>query len=162
LNIIERVRPTQPVRAGLVFMLAALAACGGRAASGPSPANPEATVRAFLEAVKANNLNAMRELWGTDRGPASTYMDGQESEQRLTVIRAYLEHEKFAFDAPNSVDPSNSAQRLVRVRLTRKGCEPVVPFVTIPWKGGWLVKSIDLAEAGNPARSCAAEAKPGT
>lgn len=143
-------------------MLVALAACGGRSPANPTPENPEATVRAFLVAVKANNLNAMRDLWGSDRGPASTYMNGQESEQRLTVIRAYLDHEKFEFDAPNSVDPSDRSQRVVRVRLTRKGCQPVVPFIAVPWKGGWLVKSIDLAEAGNPARACAAQAKPGT
>jgi hypothetical protein len=109
----------------------------------------------------------MEQLWGSDRGPAATYMDAKDVEQRLTVIRTFLAHEKFEFDQANSVDPLNSAQRIVKVRLTRKGCQPVVPFTTVQWKDRWLVKDISLADAGNPARSCAgdqkpAEQKPGT
>ena len=111
--------------------LATLVACGGHGRVAESaPVNPEATVRAFLNAVKANSIVAMRDLWGTDQ--------------------------------PNSVDPSNSLQRIVRVRLTRKGCQPVVPFTTVQWKKGWLVKNIDLSAAGNPARACGEQAAPGT
>jgi len=29
-----------------------------------------------------------------------------------------------------------------------------VPFTTVAWKNGWLVKNIDLPSAGNPARAC--------
>ena len=140
-----------------------MAACGGRGKTAETaPVNPEAAVRAFLNAVKSNSILGMRDLWGTERGPAAGYMNSREVEQRLTVIRTFLEHEKFEFDQPNAVDPSNSQQRIVRVRLTRKGCMPVVPFTTVPWKSGWLVKNIDLSAAGNPARACADQSGSGT
>src|SRR6185503_7494447 len=142
---------------------AAAPACSGKRPVTAAPSgNPETAVRAFLAAVEANDLVKMEQLWGTERGPAATYMDAKDAEQRLTVIRTFLAHEKFEFDQPNSVDPTNVTQRIVRVRLTRKGCQPVVPFTTVQWKEGWLVKDISLADAGNPARSCAAEQKPGT
>jgi hypothetical protein len=154
----------QPARVfASALALATLAACGGRGrVADNAPVSPEAAVRALLNAVKANSIVAMRDLWGTERGPAAGYMNAREVEQRLTVIRSFLDHERFEFDQPNSVDPSNSLQRIVRVRLTRKGCQPVVPFTTVQWKSGWLVKNIDLSAAGNPVRACGDQAGPGT
>jgi hypothetical protein len=163
LNFIGRVSVPQRVRAAGLLLLAAASACGGKQlATGAPSGNPETAVRAFLAAVAANDLSKMQQLWGSDRGPAVTYVDAKEVEQRLTVIRTFLAHEKYEFDQPNSVDPSNPAQRIVKVRLTRKGCQPVVPFTTVQWKNGWLVKDIGLADAGNPARSCSADSPPGT
>ena len=151
--------PQRARHAGLVFALTAFIACGGRqgVASSAAPSDPEAAVRAFLNAVRANSLIAMRDLWGSERGPATSYLNTQEVDQRLTVIRTFLEHERFEFAQPSEVDPSNSAQRIVKVRLTRKNCQPVVPFTAVPWGRGWLVKNIDLPSAGNPARSCGPE-----
>ena len=159
MNFIQRNFVPQRARhAGLLFALTLLVACGGRrslSTSDMAPVDPEAAVRAFLNAVRANSLIAMRELWGTERGPATSFMNTQEVDQRLTVIRTFLEHDKFEFAQPNEVDPSNSVQRIVKVRLTRKTCQPVVPFTVVPWGKGWLVKNIDLPSAGNPARNCA-------
>lgn len=121
-----------------------------------APASPEAAVRGFLAAVQANNLGAMSDLWGDQRGPARTYMDAAELEQRLTVIRSFLQHEQAELlESQAGVMPSDGSQRVVQVRLTRKGCTPVVPFTVMRYGAGWLVTNIDLAAAGNPARSCA-------
>jgi len=148
---------------GLCWLLVTLAGCGGHARGAETaPTDPEAAVRAFLNAVRANSLSGLRELWGTERGPAVRFMGAREAEQRLTVMRTYLEHERFEFAQPNAVDPANSTQRIVRVRLVRKGCQPVVPFTVVPWHNGWLVKSVDLAAAGNPSRPCSADQAPGT
>lgn len=147
----------QRVRVGVLAIALATAACGGTRAAGTSttaPTDPEATVRAFLNAVKANSIIAMRNLWGSERGPAATYLNSQEVDQRLTVIRSFLDHERFEFAQPNEVDPANSAQRIVKIRLIRNGCQPVVPITTVRWSNGWLVKNIDLSSAGNPARGC--------
>lgn len=131
-------------------------ACGGRrnVASGPAAAEPEAAVRAFLNAVKANSLTGMAELWGTDKGPAARTMDEQEMDKRLSVIRAFLVHDRFEFQARNTMDAMGAEQRVLDVRLSRNGCQPVVPFTVVRWSGRWLVKDIDLSAAGNPVRSC--------
>jgi hypothetical protein len=134
-----------------------LISCSSRgAANVPPPVDPEAAVRGFLHAVSANSLTGMGQLWGTSEGPAAGNMDRTTLEQRLTVIRIYLEHEEFAFVPGDPVAGVNleAGERAVFVQLTRRGCTPMVPFTLVPYRGGWLIRSIDLASAGNPSRRC--------
>ena len=134
----------------------ALAACA-RTPEVPPPASPEAAVRGFLDAVSANSLSRMGELWGSSRGPARSYMKHDELEQRLTIIRTYLQHDKYEILESQGAPATLAGGRTVRVRLDRGGCAPVVPFTLVPYAGGWLISNIDLAQAGNPARRCAPE-----
>jgi hypothetical protein len=138
-------------------LLVTAAACGGSSASGPAPTSPEATVRSFMQAVRANSLVAMGDLWGSNRGPARSYMDRGELEKRLTVIREYLAHDSFTLLEDNeAVLRAGPGERILSVRVARNNCRPVVPFTLVQYRGGWLVKSIDLEAAGNPARGCPA------
>ena len=149
----------QPLRlATLVILSAVLASCSSRGGGvgPPPPADPEATVRGFLNAVSANSITGMGQLWGTSDGPASADMDRATLEQRLTVIRIYLEHSDFTIvpgDQVMGVDVE-AGERAVFVRLSRRGCTPTVPFTLVPHAGGWLIRNIDLAAAGNPSRRC--------
>lgn len=129
-------------------------ACGGRSGQAPAPDDPASAVTAFLAAVQANDLAAMGRLFGTaDRGPAPGWMERDELNKRLTVIRSVLQHESYALEPGN--DPGAGAPRqVIRVRLTRKGCQPVVPFTLARHADGWLVAAVDLEAAGNPARTC--------
>ena len=152
----------QPLRlAAVVILSAVLVSCSSRGggSSIPPSADPEATVRAFLNAVQANSLAGMGQLWGTSNGPASGNLDRATLEQRLTVIRIYLEHDEFTIVSGNTVLGVNleSGERAVFVRLSRRGCTPLVPFTLVPHAGGWLVRDIDLAAAGNPSRRCSTE-----
>ena len=145
------------VKSGVVPAAVILALVYGCAKSGdarPEPRAPEAVVTAFLTAVNADRINEMGELWGTSKGPASRTMDTDELEQRLRVIRTYLVHDKFEFvQGSSNIQPSSSERRL-NVKLYRNGCEPVVPMTVIKYRSGWLIREIDLAAAGNPARRC--------
>ena len=99
----------------------------------------------------------MAQLWGSSAGLASDRLDTQTLQRRLTVIRVYLEHEEYSVvPRPNEAGliETESNERVVYVRLTRKGCNPVVPFTLSPYGGGWLIRNIDLTAAGNPARRC--------
>lgn len=142
---------------GVAVLGASLISCAsGGSAAVPPPADPAATVVSFLDAVKAGDLARMAQLWGGSRGLAADRIDATQLEQRLTVISIYLEHEEYAIVAGTG-DPTvllQPGERLVRVRLTRKGCEPVVPFTLTPYQGGWLIRNIRLEDAGNPARVC--------
>ena len=109
-----------------------------------------------MSAVRAGDLDAMGRLWGTADGPAAHRMDGGELERRLTVMRIYLQHEEYSI-VTGARDPTirlRRGERVVSVRITRKGCTPVVPFTVTPYRGGWLVRDVKLEAAGNPARSC--------
>lgn len=111
-----------------------------------------------MAAVKANDLLAMGALWGTESGPATSRMTHEEAEQRLTVMRLYLEHERYSvLPAQTQLLGGRDNQRMFRVQLERKNCKPVVPFVLVRAGASWMVESIDLAEAGNPQRSCPAK-----
>lgn len=142
------VRCTPSVVFGAVL---ALAACGGGPAY-PAPAEPEAAVRGFLEAVKANSLPAMGELWGTSSGPAVSFMDRREMEQRLTIMQSYLRHERYEIVVGNAI--GTASERVIQVRLFNGSCEPVVPFTVVRYRSGWLVGQVDLESVGNPQRRC--------
>lgn len=137
----------------LISILASAACAGKRTDPAHLPSEPTAAVREFLDAVKANDLKRMGTLWGSNRGPASTWMKGDELQKRLTVMRSVLVHDSVAIET-GSAPGGAPEERVVRVRLTRKGCTPVVPFTARQYRGRWLVSSIDLQAAGNPARSC--------
>jgi hypothetical protein len=149
----------QPLRLATLAILSAVTiSCGSRGGGSnvPPPVDPEATVRRFLNAVKANSMAGMGQLWGTSNGPASDNLDRATLEQRLTVIRIYLEHEEFTIvpGDPGAGVNVEAGERAVYVQLRRRGCTPTVPFTLVPHGGGWLVRDIDLASAGNPSRSC--------
>lgn len=141
-------------RSILLISILASTACGGKRANPASlPQDPTGAVSAFLDAVKAKDLDAMGSLWGSDRGPARVWMNADDLHKRLTVMQTILVHERYALQAGPL--PGRSAQeRVVRVQLTRGRCTPVVPFTTREYQGRWIVSDIDLAAAGNPARRC--------
>lgn len=108
-----------------------------------------------MSAVQANSLVAMGELWGGGRGPARSYMDTDDLEKRLTVIQTYMRHESYEILRPASPRIGDRADlRTIDVRLSRRGCTPVVPFTVVRYRDGWLVNQIDLEAAGNPTRRC--------
>ncbi len=137
-------------------VLTLLAACGGGSPESvvPAPAEPEAAIREFMSAIAAQNLDDMAGLWGGERGPALRYMDRTELHQRLTVIRIYLEHERYDILPPSLSATPQPGRRHYQVRLENKGCRPVVPFTLIRYREGWLVNSVDLGAVGNPAKRC--------
>jgi hypothetical protein len=150
---IAQVPAVWPTVVGLITVVA----CSQGGSSSPAPTNPEAAVISFLSAVRAQDRDQMAALWGSAAGPAADRLDSQTLEQRLTVMRIYLEHEEYTIvpRPPGMLVDLEAGEQAVFVRLTRKGCTPVVPFTLVPYRGGWLVRNIDLEKAGNPARRCA-------
>ena len=61
---------------GAILTVGSCSSGGGGGGGGgmTAPVSPEATVEAFMNAVRANSLVAMGDLWGTDRGPGRNYM----------------------------------------------------------------------------------------
>ena len=122
----------------------------------PAPSDPQTTIDRFMTAVAANDLVTMGGLWGTSQGPASDRMNRDELQQRLTIMRSYLVHDRYEVleGDPARQLSTEVNERFYRVRLTRHGCAPEVPFSVVRVGEGWLIRSIDLAQAGNPARRC--------
>lgn len=137
------------------ILILATSACGGKRVDPAGlPTEPEAAVREFMAGVRANDLVVMGGVWGSNKGPASAWMPADELQKRLTVIRSYLTHATWDLEPGGALPGHSSSERIVRVRLNRDGCAPVVPFTTLQYRGRWIVSAIDLDAAGNPARPC--------
>ena len=140
----------------LLPLLLLAAACGGGSPATPAPepeGSPEVVVTQFLRALSDSNIAGITNLWGTERGPASVTRQPPEYYRRAEIIQSYLTHDtaRIVSVTPVAATPAN---RTVVVELARRGCTQRVPFVTVPYRGGWLVSSVDLDAAGNPKRSC--------
>ena len=146
----------RPRLAGLVA-LGALA-CGGPG-GGPgkvAPQSPQETLTQFMSAVKADDLERMRTLWGSERGLASDRMKADDVKQRLTVLQIYLNHVGYrVIEGPLPV-PKKDDRVTFRIELQRaKGCTVVVPLeVARAGSGRWFVVGTDLAAIPNPAEPC--------
>ena len=151
----------QPLRLIALLVLTGVAvSCSGRGgrSSVVPPVDPEAAVRTFLNAVRTENLVAMGQVWGTSQGLASRRLDAATLEQRLTVMRIYLEHQQYEIvpGNPDRIIDLRPNEQLVFVRLTRSGCTPVVPFRLVRYRSGWLISNIDFtADDNHPRRVCA-------
>jgi hypothetical protein len=135
----------------------ALAACGGGATSRGGDVHPANTassaVTSFLQAVSDSNMSKMASLWGTTAGPASRTKQPPDYERRIAVMQAYLRHDdsRILSDTPEALP----TRHVLQAQLRRSACTWTVPFVAVQLsEGNWIVNSVDLTAAGNPARPC--------
>lgn len=132
-----------------------LIACGGGAKPDEvRPANsPSGAVTVFLQAVIDSNLSKMAGLWGTAAGPSSQTKQPADYERRVAIMQAYLRHDdsRILSDTPGPTPNKHSIQ----AQLRRSACTWTVPFVVVQLPDQtWIVTSVDVATAGNPARPC--------
>jgi hypothetical protein len=140
----------------VLVALGALACGGGSGSQAPAPQSLEQTLTRFMTAVKSNDLDGMKALWGSERGPASGYMDADYVRRSLTVFQIYLNHSGYRIvEGPLSV-PGKDKLREFRVELQRSnGCSVVLPIDLVQARSGtWLVNDVHLEAAGNPAKAC--------
>ena len=108
-----------------------------------------------MNAVRASDVEAMAQLWGTREGPAADHMDSEQLDMRLAVMIRFLAHERYQVAERRTAVP-REGYRSYQVELTRQGCLLLVPFETVLTGRGWLVSNVDLEQAGTPGRPCRA------
>ena len=129
-----------------------LSACGGGSAPVQPAHSASTAVEGFMQAVADSNLGKMASLWGTTSGPASKTHQPPDYERRIAIMQAYLRSDGFRIISDVA---EGEKRRAVQVQLRRETCTWNVPFVTVSTADGtWLVNSVDLNAAGNPARPC--------
>ncbi len=151
---------TKQARRAKVGSLALLfsVACSGSPTPGevfPEQRDPQSTIDLFMSAVKSDDLAVMSRLWGTKDGPVALNMDPVVAQQRLRLMQIYLRHDTYVVQAADGAflfRDTDGAR--FQVRITRRNCNPVVPFALVQFRGAWLIENVDLAHAGNPARAC--------
>ena len=129
-----------------------LSACGGGSAPVQPARSASTAVQGFMQAVADSNLDKMSSLWGTTNGPALKTHQPPDYEKRIAIMQAYLRNDGFHII---SDVPEGEKRRAVQVQIRRETCTWNVPFETVSTSdGSWLITSVDLTAAGNPARPC--------
>lgn len=130
--------------------------CGSRPqSSAPAPQSINETVVQFMAAVKANDLQRMGALWGTERGPAAGWMKPEEMKMRLTVIQRYLAYDGYRVLEGPLLVAGHDDQRTYKVELQRQQCNVVANLeLKRTGNGSWVVSDPHLESLSNPAASC--------
>jgi hypothetical protein len=106
-------------------------------------ATPRAAVEQFLNAVRAQDIQAMSVNFGTSRGPSRDNMAREELEKRLIILQCYFNHDKFRILREL---PGDNNHRVVVVELTRGPVTRSPSFYTIAGPGGrFFVDNMEIA-----------------
>ncbi|HEU5175047.1 MAG TPA: hypothetical protein VFT96_09870 [Gemmatimonadaceae bacterium] len=134
----------------ILLLIAApvLAACGSKRTGAPGPigasgaTSPRTATEAFLAAAKAQDLQALSLIWGSQAGPARATMPREELERREVVMLCHLRHETHEILEEGSL---LGQQRRLVVELTQGKITRRTSIVTEPTQSGaWYVLSVDL------------------
>jgi hypothetical protein len=141
------------VRKLLMGLLVAAAACTTRTTTLPSPATPAPVVAAptaprpaldaFLAAVKAQDLQAMSNIWGDKDGSVreSGKMGREEIERREIILMCYFKHDKYRVLGDS---PSVDGERILQVELTKGTLSRTTNFYLATNGTRWFVRSADM------------------
>ncbi len=135
----------------LIVAVAVLAACTSKPAAtrptptlGPGAVTPREAVAGFMNAVSAQDLQALSRYWGTSAGPVRDRGDipREELEKRELLMMCYLHHDRYRVltDAP-----ATNGERVLSVELTSGPLTRTTNFHAVvgPAKR-WFVQSVDL------------------
>lgn len=107
-------------------------------------ASARSAVEDFMTAVKAQDLQAMSTLWGTDRGPARNQMERDELEKRLVIMHCYMAHDQWSFAEDNARLQAGGRQEFM-VELRKKALRARTTFSTVRGpQDRWYVEIVDV------------------
>lgn len=137
---------------GLVAVAVLMSSCTttviqqGGAPDGMAAVAPQLSVERFLQAVNANDYQAMRNIFGTVDGPFRGNGSATDVEIQMATIAQILRHNDYRIvseaRAPGYETPTNR----IGVNLTiGQRVYPDVPFLVVQTpEGRWMIQEIGL------------------
>lgn len=131
-------------------LLVALLAVGCRASALPSGSSGAASsteaVVAFLNAAKAQDLQAISNVWGNAESPTRDRVERQELERRLLIITCHLRHDESRIGRSQL---GEGGRTINDVELVKGNVRVTVPFTTVKnaRNSRWYVEDVDLRPA---------------
>lgn len=131
----------------ILALLLVLGACAPAARTGSGgqltgSAAPRVAVEQFLNAVKAQDIQSMSSIFGTNSGPARDQIDRAELEKRMLIMQCYFNHDKFRITGENNQGSKRIFQfELTRGTRTRNTSASVVEGPS----QRWYIESMDIA-----------------
>ena len=133
------------VRKWILLALVAAAACSRGPRPGqalPGAVAPTQAASEFMNAVKAQDLQAMSAVWGDQRGAARDNMEQGELERRLLIMQGCYEHDRYQVLGEA---PGPNGERIVRVQITRGNRTRTANFaITRGPSDRWYVRDADF------------------
>lgn len=131
----------------ILALLIFAGACASGARTGPgntltgSPA-ARLAVEQFLNAVKAQDIQAMSSIFGTSSGPARDNIDRVELEKRMLIMQCFFNHDKFRVTS----EGMQAGKRVFQLELTL-GTRTRQTSAQVAEGPGqrWYVESLDIA-----------------
>lgn len=97
----------------------------------------------FLAAVRAQDIQAMSVIFGTNRGPSRDNMNREELEKRLVILQCYFNHDKSRF---LSESPGTDNHRIIEMELTKQGISRTPNFYAVAGPNNrWYVDNMEIA-----------------
>ncbi len=128
-------------------LLFVLGACTRATGSGPAnqltgSAAPRLAIEQFLNAVKAQDIQAMSSIFGTRSGPARDNIERAELEKRMLIMQCFFNHDKFRITS----DGLQGGKRVFQIELTRgtRTRETSAQVVEGPSQR-WYIETLDIA-----------------
>jgi len=110
----------------------------------PGGASHRDALNRFFAAAKAQDVQAMGNVWGTSKGPARVIMSAQEMEQRVIIMMRCLRHDTYAVLAET---PAVDGKRIFSTQIKYGPLTAVADFTTTPGPNGrFLVEQFDLTK----------------
>jgi hypothetical protein len=139
-------------KAALLMAMIALAGCarttttpaaGSGALNVPGSATAVAAVEDFMKAVKAQDLQQMGTIWGTEKGPARDLMKRDELEKRLVIIQCLLSHDSWSFAEQGRLEAGRSRNFSIDIRKGNSRARTT--FTTVQGPGQrWYLENVDV------------------
>lgn len=137
-----------------VVFLCVAAACSSGGAHGGSLTGavaPRRAVEEFLSAVKAQDLQAMSVVWGTEQGPARDHLERGELEKRELIMQQCFSHDRYTI---MDESPGISGKRVVKVQIARGTKTKTPTFTTVKGPSDrWYVLDGDIVAVQEFCRS---------
>src|SRR5687767_5661290 len=145
--------PGARVKKLAIVLLLVVAGCRREVKVGSVPdvnaagaATAREAVQRFLATAKAQDVQAMSNIWGSSAGPARTTMDRTQLEQRAIYMMRCLRHDSYMILTET---PAADGERIFGVQLKRGTLTAVSNFTATPGQGRWFLRQLQL-EPLNP------------
>lgn len=128
----------------LIFLGACASGSGGGAPGNEltGSAAPRLAVEQFLNAVKAQDIQAMSTIFGTASGPARNHIERAELEKRMLILQCFFNHDRFRITG----ESNQAGKRIFQFELTRgtRTRETSATAVEGPSQR-WYLENLDIA-----------------
>jgi hypothetical protein len=111
-------------------------------ANAPGASTAREALQFFMASAKAQDIQAMSNIWGTSAGPARSTMDHDELEKREIIMMTCLKHDSYHVLGEA---PAPAGERVMAAEITYRGLTRSTNFTATRGPNGrWFLRTLEL------------------